>query len=133
MSRPYLLVDVEVYSREFQYDMRDDLSKVCMQLWETDAEGSGSEVIPIPDPAAAGGAGIRLLLKEGQARDPKLRKILEARVAALDPAYSRARKTGEPKEQSRLSSVFLDHYRLALRMECWSFRSFSLSPRCGCR
>ena len=112
--------------------MREDLSKVCLQLWTTDAEGAGSEVIPIPDPAASGGAGIRLLLKEAQALDPKLRKISDAMVVALDPAFSRASKTGEPKEQSRLSNVFLDHYRLAPTDGVVEFKVLSLSPHCGC-
>ena len=111
---PYLMTEVEPLQREKMFDMRESLSEQCQALWRRDAEGVGQEVVSIPDPGETeGGKGIRLLLKEAQRSDVKLKKILDVKVAMLDPAFARTRKTGEPKEAVRLSSLYTDSYRLA--------------------
>ena len=46
-------------------------------------------------------------------KDFKLKRILDLKTAALDPSFARSRKTGDPKEQARLSSLYADKYRLA--------------------
>ena len=53
---PYLLSDVEAYNREYAATLRDDLHKVCKQLWKEEVLG-GDELpskLDLPTPAHNG-------------------------------------------------------------------------------
>ena len=112
-SHPLLLCDVEPLNREECCDMREELSQSCRSLWKIDAFGEGEETIPLPDPAGGEGKGIRLLLREAQYQDPKIKKLIYLKKAANDPAYARSRKTKESKEPVRISNLYTDNFRLA--------------------
>lgn len=52
ISHPYLLSDVEVYNREYAATLRDDMHKVCRQLWRDEVLGGDDlpERVDLPTP-----------------------------------------------------------------------------------
>ena len=50
-THPYLLSDVEIYNRESCFEIRDDLHRVCKDLWHKESLGADDirdEVLPLP-------------------------------------------------------------------------------------
>ena len=110
MEHPYLLVDVEVYSRERVCNLREDLSKECGKLWRAEALGGPVEIegLPTVEPGDTPER-VRKVLSKHQRRDPKLLVVIEELEKALDPASG---KVGVPYSKDKHSKLQLESLSL---------------------
>ena len=96
MQNPYLLVDVEVYHREYVKTTRDDLSKACREAWSQEACGGPVEVEPLPMVEnGMTSREVRSVLRQHQMKDNKTAAIIAQLEEVLDGGAQRRRQAKE--------------------------------------